>query len=613
MWPLSAQARRACARPRPTRAARARRTRCRSGRRSAPGSPAIRVRIASVPSRSSRSRSSASAPSAASSARELGDVLARVAVLGRLGAAHPGGDRLGEQPHLGAGVVEVVLALDLVAAGLEQRARASRRRRRPRPLAAVTGPVGLALTNSTRTRSGDSAALAPSRSPAASSSATASRCQRSERKTLRKPGPATSIRSALAAEDPVELGPQALGDLARRRARAPGRAASRRWSSSRRARAWAGARGSACRPPRRRSPPWRRRTAARSSASGSDAGGRCHAPDTRATGPAVTKLAPMRALVTGGAGFIGSHVVDALVARGDEVLVFDDLSSGRRENLAGRARRRRRAWSRPSVTDAAAVAAPFARLRPQLVCHLAAQIDVRRSVADPVYDLGVNVGGTINLLEGSRTTGGRALRLRLHRRRDLRRGRRPRAAARRERRVPPDAPYGQSKLAAEGYLALYRRLYGLEAIALRLGQRLRPAPGPARRGAAWSRSSPPPCSAGSRPSVFGDGEQTRDYVYVGDVAAAFLAAAEAGGEGAYNIGTGTRDERQRARPPDRGGGRRRVRPRARAAAARRGPADRDRPGARRARARLARRAHGLDRGLELTVALVSSLSARRRG
>ena len=112
----------------------------------------------------------------------------------------------------------------------------------------------------------------------------------------------------------------------------------------------------------------------------------------------------MRALVTGGAGFIGSHVVDALVARGDEVLVLDDLSSGRRENLSNAIGAGARLFE-ADITDTDEVGAAFAEAQPELVCHLAAQIDVRRSVSDPVYDLGVNVGGTLNLLEASRTTG----------------------------------------------------------------------------------------------------------------------------------------------------------------------------------------------------------------
>ncbi len=244
----------------------------------------------------------------------------------------------------------------------------------------------------------------------------------------------------------------------------------------------------------------------------------------------------MRALVTGGAGFIGSHVVDALLARGDEVLALDDLSSGRRENLA-RALDSGAELLEGGITDPEALSEAFARARPELVCHLAAQIDVRRSVADPAYDLDLNVRGTIQVLEHAREAGverfvfastggaiygegdGRELPL--------------------DERAEclPDAPYGQSKHAAEGYLSLYRRLYGLETTALRLGNVYGPRQDPHGEAgvvAIFCRA----LLGGNRPRVFGDGEQTRDYVYVGDVAAGFVAASDRGGAGPFNIGTG---------------------------------------------------------------------------
>jgi UDP-glucose 4-epimerase len=244
----------------------------------------------------------------------------------------------------------------------------------------------------------------------------------------------------------------------------------------------------------------------------------------------------MRALVTGGAGFIGSHVVDALVGRGDEVLVIDDLSTGRRENL-DQAVAAGAELSEASITDADAIEAAFERSRPQLVFHLAAQVDVRRSVVDPAFDLDVNVGGTIRLLEAARrhgverflfaSTGGAIY--------GEGEGRDLPLDEEAERR--PDAPYGQSKLAAEGYLSLYRRLYGLETTALRLGNVFGPRQDPHGEAgvvAIFSRA----LLDGGRPRVFGDGLQTRDYVYVADVAAAFIAAADRGASGAFNIGTG---------------------------------------------------------------------------
>jgi UDP-glucose 4-epimerase len=244
----------------------------------------------------------------------------------------------------------------------------------------------------------------------------------------------------------------------------------------------------------------------------------------------------MRALVTGGAGFIGSHVVDALVSRGDEVTVLDNLSSGRRENLA-EAEAAGATLIEADLTDPAAVASAFDAAGPETVLHLAAQIDVRISVAKPVFDLEVNVGGTIHLLERARasdgcrvvfaSTGGaiygegegRVLPL-------------SEAAD-----CLPDAPYGLSKQCAEGYLALYSRLYGVETTALRLGNVYGPRQDPHGEAGVVAIF----CGAlleGRRPVVFGDGEQTRDYVYVADVAAAFVAACEAPAGGPYNVGTG---------------------------------------------------------------------------
>jgi UDP-glucose 4-epimerase len=248
--------------------------------------------------------------------------------------------------------------------------------------------------------------------------------------------------------------------------------------------------------------------------------------------------ARMRALVTGGAGFIGSHLVDALTARGEPVLVLDDLSSGRRENLAASLGAGAELFE-ASITDSAAVAAAYERSRPQLVFHLAAQIDVRRSVADPSFDLDVNVGGTIKLLEGARESGverfvlastggaiygeGEGRDLPLAESADCR----------------PDAPYGQSKFAAEGYLDLYRRLYGLETISLRLGNVYGPRQDPHGEAGVVAIFSGN-LAEGRKSTINGTGEQTRDYVYVEDVARANVLALE--GEvasGAYNVGTGS--------------------------------------------------------------------------
>lgn len=244
----------------------------------------------------------------------------------------------------------------------------------------------------------------------------------------------------------------------------------------------------------------------------------------------------MRVLVSGGAGFIGSHLVDAILDRGDEVLVVDDLSSGRRENLEqalGRGARLVEA----SVADAGALGAAFSEHEPELVLHLAAQIDVRNSVADPVFDLNVNVGGTINLLEAARRAGASRFVLASTGGAIYGEGAGRDLPLNEDAECLPDAPYGQSKLAAEGYLALYGRLHGVAATALRLGNVYGPRQDPLGEAgvvAIFSRA----LLDGQAPRVFGDGRQVRDYIYVDDVVAAFLAAAERPAGGPFNVGTG---------------------------------------------------------------------------
>jgi UDP-glucose 4-epimerase len=242
----------------------------------------------------------------------------------------------------------------------------------------------------------------------------------------------------------------------------------------------------------------------------------------------------MRALVTGGAGFIGSNVVDALVARGDEVTVVDDLSTGRRENLEG-ALAAGAQLAELDIRDAEAVAATIARGRPEVVFHLAAQIDVRKSVADPAFDSQVNVEGTINVLAAAHagevgrvvfaSTGGAIY------------GEGQIIPAPEDHPVAPEAPYGQSKFCAEGYLGLFHRLYGMSTVSLRYGNVYGPRQDP--RGEAGVIAIF--CGRalhGEPATIFGDGRQTRDYVFVSDVVEANLRAAEADAVGAFNIGRG---------------------------------------------------------------------------
>jgi UDP-glucose 4-epimerase len=246
----------------------------------------------------------------------------------------------------------------------------------------------------------------------------------------------------------------------------------------------------------------------------------------------------VKTLVTGGAGFIGSHLVDALIEAGDEVLVVDDLSSGKRGNLeaalaAGAELREL------DIADAEALLGAFEDFSPESVFHLAAQIDVRRSMADPGFDARINVTGTLNALEGAARSGAGSFVFTstggaIYGEGDERPGEMPFSE---EADCQPFSVYGQSKLAAEGYLGMYRRVRGLATTALRLGNVYGPRQDPALEAGVVAIF----CDLardGGRPTVFGDGSQTRDYIYVGDVVSALLAAREAGEPGPFNVGTG---------------------------------------------------------------------------
>jgi UDP-glucose 4-epimerase len=241
----------------------------------------------------------------------------------------------------------------------------------------------------------------------------------------------------------------------------------------------------------------------------------------------------MRTLVTGGAGFIGSHLVDALLARDDAVTVVDDLSSGREANLAG-ALEGGAVLERIDVRDAPALASAVAASRPQVVFHLAAQVDVRMSLADPALDARTNVEGTINVLEAARTAGADRVVFAstggaIYGETDL--------LPTPESVAPlPMAAYGQSKFCAERYVGLYERLYGMSAIALRFGNVYGPRQDPHGEAGVVAIF----CGRmreGDRPKIFGDGRQTRDYIYVADLVEALLSAAEADAGGVVNIGT----------------------------------------------------------------------------
>ena len=242
----------------------------------------------------------------------------------------------------------------------------------------------------------------------------------------------------------------------------------------------------------------------------------------------------MRALVTGGAGFIGSNLVDALLERGDDVSIVDNLSTGRRENLDGALAAGARLHE-ASITEGAAMNALLADERPETVFHLAAQVDVRRAVADPAYDAAVNVGGTAVVLDAARAAGTR--RFLLASTGGAIYGDCDRLPTPEDAPAAPISPYGASKAAAETYLALYRRLHGLSTCALRLANVYGPRQDPLGEGGVVAIYCH--AAANSRNArVFGDGRQTRDFVYVGDVAAAFIVASQFDVAGPYNVGTG---------------------------------------------------------------------------
>lgn len=233
----------------------------------------------------------------------------------------------------------------------------------------------------------------------------------------------------------------------------------------------------------------------------------------------------MRALVTGGAGFIGSHVVDALLTRGDEVAVLDTLATGRRENVAEEAEFR--------LGDIREHAGPaFDAARPDVCFHLAAQADVGTSVERPDYDADVNVLGTLRVLEAARrhgaqvvfaSTGGAIY------------GECERPVREDDARQPL-SPYGTSKLAGEEYLATWNRLHGTSHVSLRLANVYGPRQLAKLEGGVVAIFMER-LGAGDGVRIFGDGEQTRDFVYVGDVVRAMLAAVGRPG-GVFNVGTG---------------------------------------------------------------------------
>jgi UDP-glucose 4-epimerase len=237
----------------------------------------------------------------------------------------------------------------------------------------------------------------------------------------------------------------------------------------------------------------------------------------------------MRIVVTGGAGFIASHVVDAYIQLGHEVYIIDDFSTGQRRNVNSKAKVFNLDIAAPQAAKS------IAEIKPDVLNHHAAQMDVRRSVADPTFDARINIIGFINLLEASRDAG--VKRVIFSSSGGAVYGDREPIPASEEHEALPLSPYGVSKLTGELYLGYYQMAFGLPYVALRYANVYGPRQstlGEAGVVAIFISQ----LLAGKSPVINGDGKQTRDYVFVGDVVRANVAALDSNYTGAVNIGTG---------------------------------------------------------------------------
>lgn len=237
----------------------------------------------------------------------------------------------------------------------------------------------------------------------------------------------------------------------------------------------------------------------------------------------------MKIVVTGGAGFIASHIVDAFIERGHEVHIFDDFSTGQKTNLNPKA-------TLHTIDIAAAKAAQLIeQIKPDALSHHAAQMDVRHSVADPTFDARINIIGFINLLEGCKNAGVKKIMFASSGGAVY--GEQESFPAPESHVTQPASPYGVSKRSGELYLSYYHQAYGLPYIALRYANVYGPrqsSQGEAGVVAIFLSL----LLSGKTPLINGDGKQTRDYVFVADVVAANLAALESPYIGQINIGTG---------------------------------------------------------------------------
>lgn len=236
----------------------------------------------------------------------------------------------------------------------------------------------------------------------------------------------------------------------------------------------------------------------------------------------------MNILVTGGAGFIGSHVVDLLVGQGHRVTVVDNLSTGRRENVHPKAK-----FVKADITDDRRILSIFQRVRPQAILHLAAQMNVRISVERPVFDAEANIIGSLHCLQAAVASGARKFVFASSGGAVY--GVQNTYPADESHPTNPIAPYGIAKLAVEHYLRFFEETHGLETVALRLANVYGPRQNPMGEAGVVAIFLHK-MLRGERPTIYGTGRQTRDFVYVSDVARAFVRALSL--RGVFNVGTG---------------------------------------------------------------------------
>jgi len=238
----------------------------------------------------------------------------------------------------------------------------------------------------------------------------------------------------------------------------------------------------------------------------------------------------MKILVTGGAGFVGSHLVDKLITQGNKVIVVDNLSTGKKENINKKAKFYKLDICSPKIFEV------FKKEKPEIVFHLAAQVNVRRSIEDPINDAKINILGSLNILDACRkfkvkkiifsSTGGAIY------------GDAKIVPTKENYPPKPESPYGIAKLTIENYLDFYKKVYGLNYISLRFANVYGPSQDPKGEAGVVAIFTNK-LLKGERPTIFGDGKQTRDFIYVDDVVSALIKSMNyKGKETIFNVGTG---------------------------------------------------------------------------